>query len=828
MKKNTILIIMFVCSIVMAGCSKNESDPDPADLVTDVYMAGYATVAGKTVASYWKNGAEVRLSDGTGNEQAVAIAVAGDDVYVAGIEIAVTGLNKAKYWKNGQPVYLTDGTRYASVSSIATSGNDVYISGFEANASDRFIAKYWKNGVAVNLSDGNVGALTRAIVVSGGNVYVAGIEDNVPALNMLYWKNGTSVPVATITGNKIIDYNAVALAVSGNDVYVANYQRSSTGRYTANYWKNGVQTALTDGTESAFPRAIAVSGQDVYVVGKDHVDVNTAQAKAVMWKNGQATDLFNQYSNTDRRRVFRSIRAGADFFVDNRNTISITQQVGGGQFRYDETQDQDYLQVDKTPIYFGNRNSVGKTIFRRYATILNYKHSFPQTGKELTADINYNYGNRKEKSSVLNTYAKPDGSIYQPNSIVNNAGGNDNDQVTFQVDYVNPVSESKKFEAGIRSYHNFFSSLLDVYALTTGTPEKLPLSNNYKYREMVNAAYATYSNKVGAFTYQLGLRAEYSKFKGELIDSSFKFGYEYPANFGKIWNAIFPSLFVTRQLNESTQLQFNYSKRIRRPDFWQLNPTVDVNDPANLRQGNINLRPEFISSFELNLSKDYKHGNVLAVLYFRSNPDDITQYSDTISAAQYQQLQNAAIDPNAILNTFINANTTNRYGAEFTVQHKAGTNFTITPTVNLQYRTVSANVTGQDLSNEGFNWDAKLIGEYKVTPLHKNIFTDMSFQLLGEYESAEVIPQGKNKSEYSVDLAMRKDFLKAKKGTITLGVNDLFNTNRWGTIYDTDDFYQDSYRRWNVRSVRLTFSYKFGDADFSLTNKTKRNEGGGE
>ena len=121
-------------------------------------------------------------------------------------------------------------------------------------------------------------------------------------------------------------------------------------------------------------------------------------------------------------------------------------------------------------------------------------------------------------------------------------------------------------------------------------------------------------------------------------------------------------------------MQFNYSRRIRRPNFWQINPFIDINDPVNLRQGNPQLRPEFINSFEFNYSKDYKNGSFLTSLYFRNNPDDITQYSDTITAAQYEQLQNAGVDPNAILNTFINASTTNRYGAEFVLQHKQGKN----------------------------------------------------------------------------------------------------------------------------------------------------------
>jgi len=95
-----------------------------------------------------------------------------------------------------------------------------------------------------------------------------------------------------------------------------------------------------------------------------------------------------------------------------------------------------------------------------------------------------------------------------------------------------------------------------------------------------------------------------------------------------------------------------------------------------------------------------------------------------------------------------------------------------------------------------------------------------------EYESSEVIPQGKRKPQFSMDFAMRKDFLKGNKATITFSVNDVLNSRRWGTIYDTENFYQDSYRRWSVRSFRLTFSYKFGKSDFSLSNRKRDNNEG--
>ncbi len=119
------------------------------------------------------------------------------------------------------------------------------------------------------------------------------------------------------------------------------------------------------------------------------------------------------------------------------------------------------------------------------------------------------------------------------------------------------------------------------------------------------------------------------------------------------------------------------------------------------------------------------------------------------------------------------------------------------------------------------NWNAKLIANYKIKMEKSMVLHNLSFQLTGQYESSQVIPQGRRLPQYGVDFAMRKDFLKNNKGTLTLGVNDVFNSQRWGTIYDTENFYQDSYRRWNVRNFRLTFSYKFGKADFSLFNKLR-------
>jgi outer membrane receptor protein involved in Fe transport len=485
-----------------------------------------------------------------------------------------------------------------------------------------------------------------------------------------------------------------------------------------------------------------------------------------------------------------------------------------GRFSNYEEQAQQFRDIQQQLTRVGSRTSDGNAQFKRSNSQLNYTHSFPKKGMELSADVTYNKGSGFNRSLISNYYYNPDGSTAISPNFVRNSGENDNEQITVQTDFVNPISEDSKLEVGLRTFRQNNTNVYNAFSLNNSTETKLPLSTNVRYDESVHAAYITYSNKWKGVRYQAGLRGEYSEFDGELVDSAQKFGYILPVDVGNVFDGLFPSLYITKELAEGKELQVNFSRRIRRPDFWQLNPFIDINDPVNIRQGNPRLRPEYVNSFELNYNHRYSNGNFLGVLYFRNNVDDITMFSDTITSAQYDQLNNAAIDKNAILNTFINAQFTNRMGAEFTVNQTFG-NFEMIPNINLQYRKVKAIVGDLNLSNQGFNWETKLIFNYRFAN-NSGMFKNLSLQLTGNYESKEVIPQGRNKEQFDSDFALRKEFLKNRAAAFTLSVNDIFNTDRWGQIYDTENFYQDAYRRWNVRNFRVTFSYRFGKSDFKM------------
>ena len=540
--------------------------------------------------------------------------------------------------------------------------------------------------------------------------------------------------------------------------------------------------------------------------------------------NGVITDYFKQQSEGDRTRRFVSARFGLDYFFDNFNSISISQGFVNGRFGLDEDQYQQYFDENGMLTNTGLRRNFEEDAFNRSSTQINYRKTFDKAGKEWTVDFNFNGGHNGGDAFIYNQRYQPDGTASEPVSRVDNYSTGSGKQYTFQTDYVNPISEKSKVEFGARSFHYVSDDKLDVYAVDNNVATKLPLSNNYRFREMVNAVYGNYSNELGKLKYQAGVRLEQSSFNGELIDSSLKFGYDYPSKGNDLWNTFFPSLYLTYPLSDGNDLQMNFSRRIRRPNFWQINPYVDITDPMNIRVGNPALRPEFTNSFELNYNRTFSTGNVLVSTYFRNNTDDITMYSDTISSKQLEDLHNAAIDPNALLTTFINADRTNRTGIEVTWQQKIGTAFDFTPNFNAQYRDVKATVNGMDLSNQGFNWSTKLMANYRVTGVRSKFANNFSFQLSGEYESPRVMPQGKQKEQYNMDFAIRKDLFKDKAGTITFNINDVFNSRRWGSITDTESFYQDSYRRWNVRSFRMTFSYRFGK-QFEMF---KRKEGGEE
>lgn len=522
------------------------------------------------------------------------------------------------------------------------------------------------------------------------------------------------------------------------------------------------------------------------------------------------TTFLDQYNNGENGRRFQNGRIGFDWFMDNRNTFTIAQGITAGDFKDNSSLTLYDLNAGRQQVRYGTGTDNQNHNFRNYSTQVGYKHTFAKQGHELTADFNYNYATSEDNSDYLLQYYnlshEPIDSPTIPQQRYGRGGGNTT-YITGQIDYVNPLTETSKIEAGLRTTTRKFNNQLNTKGKDFTSGDFVldsSLSNDYHYSETINAAYVSYSGMAGNFGYQGGLRAEQSFYDGEtrnISKSSYKI--DYPVSF-------FPSLYLSQKFKGDHELQLNYSRRVRRPWFRDLLPNLEYTAQSASR-GNPALRPEFTNSFELSYLKDFnrKH-NVLVSLYFRNTEKAITDfYTDTTLTINGQTQK-------VVLSYPVNADTRNAYGAEFTVRNQILKGWDITTNFNLAQTKINASNLQNNLSNQGFIWFGKINSSTKLP-------WNSTLQVTGNYESKQILPQGERAAQYSADVAVRKEFLKKKNLVVSLALNDIFNTDRNLTFTNTTTSEQERYRKRATRELRLNVAYRFGKMDTSK-RKTRKNE----
>jgi len=537
-------------------------------------------------------------------------------------------------------------------------------------------------------------------------------------------------------------------------------------------------------------------------------------------------------------------RLGFDYFIDNRNTITVAATGVRGNFNPTTSSDLFYNREGSTfPDTLSHRFSNTDANFRNLGTMLSYKHNFPKAGKEWTADINFNRSRNENFNTVqTSTYAYEGGPLLGNYTQVQDGGGT-NRFITAQTDYSNPLGEKSKFETGARvTIRDVDSRSLFGIVQPNGTIRyQDSLSSVYKNEDRVYAAYGTYSNIIKNFGYQLGLRVESSEYDGTLIrtytgkDSLQSFHNSFPIS-------LFPSIFLTQKLKGDQDLQFNYTRRINRPNFFQLFPFIDFSDSLNLSQGNPGLRPEFTNSLEASYMKTFTGNNSLLLsVYYKNTNDLITRYAyDTLIG-----------EKNRIINTYINANSSFIYGTELTVRNTVFKIWEINTNINLYSSKINLSDPTIPEQERLFSYFVKLNNNIK---LPKNF----TIQVSADYTSKTILPpggsggggggrggfgggggggffgqsqstsQGYIRPNYGVDMAIRYEFLKERRASLSLSMNDIFRTRKSDIHSESNFFIQDVVRRRDAQILRLNFNLRFGKFDVSLfKRKNMRGEAEG-
>ncbi len=574
-------------------------------------------------------------------------------------------------------------------------------------------------------------------------------------------------------------------------------------------------------------------------------NIGINQRKSISFGETNRTNLLDTYDNTLYTRngntstgLFGFGRAGFDFLIDNRNTITISGSLMRGNFNF---LDDNVIHYDTLEPTFKrineNRYTDGKNQMRNTGGQISYKHNFPKAGKEWTADVNYNRSHSVNDQDIFYTRFDEAGVQISPTNNQGVDGGGNSTMLVTQTDYSDPISENIKLEGGLRSQIRWFQSFQKNYLNGVYNPD---ISNEYKYIDYVTAAYATYSQKItkASFNYQVGLRIESSKYDGEQVGKTTRYNNQFPL-------ALFPSVFLSKSFKGKQDMQLNYSRRINRPNFFQLLPNTDYSDIFNFQTGNPNLKPEFTNSLELTYQKTYgeKNNAFLATVFGKQTNNLISRYQS------FDKLGDS--NDSALISTYINASRSYAVGMELVFRNTLTKWWEINYNANIYYSKIEGSAELPDLANERTSYFIKLNNTFRFGK-------GWSMQLSGDYNSKSILPvsggrnsggggrggggfggggmgggqisttQGYIADNYYVDFGIRKEFkIKNNTATVSASWSDVFSTRQNRVISESIYFYQDSWRRRDPAMVRVNFSYRFGKFDASLfKRKNNRTESG--
>lgn len=426
---------------------------------------------------------------------------------------------------------------------------------------------------------------------------------------------------------------------------------------------------------------------------------------------------------------------------------------------------------------------------------LSYRHDFKKPEHKLTADFKI-IESRDEESSTL--FEESD---INPDIIEQRSGNIENERNwLLQADYILPLGENGQFEAGWRSTLRYIKNAFSVEQLNSEGIWQIvgDFDNDMRYDELIHAAYALYGNKVSAFSYQLGLRAEHSDITTELLKTQER-------NPRKYTN-LFPSAHFTYETKSKDQFQLSYSRRISRPRFRHLLPFYSFSDNRRQWTGNPDLDPEFTNSLEAGYLKYFEKGSILTTIYYRQTTGVIERL--------------VAVDSLGFTTVIpVNLSTEDSYGFEFNISYDPFDWWTLNTNLNIFQSNRSGNYEGQELSAEAFSGSGRLTSKWKV---NKKI----DVQLNGNYRAPQNTTQGKRKAVTSMDFAISTDVLKGN-GTLSFNITDVFNSRIWRFEQNSEGFRSSGDFQWRARQFLLNFNYR-------LNQKKKRGsdgnrmEGGGD
>lgn len=511
----------------------------------------------------------------------------------------------------------------------------------------------------------------------------------------------------------------------------------------------------------------------------------------------QNDTLYDQKSVNVSNDKSVNIKVGSDFFINNSNTIGvmITTNIGESKLSSESN----------TPIYYNPSGLLIKSLRafntnpqKRTNTNVNLNYRYADTsGIEINFDADYGIFRGTGRSYQPNNYyTNTNNLIY---SIVNrNYTPTDIDIYTAKLDAEHKLGKGK-IGYGIKTSFVTTKNTFDFFNDNpTGEPVKiLDRSNNFKYKENVNAGYVNYQQQLNdKWSIQAGLRLEQTNSEGNLTRAD---GVLQPDNKVKRnYLDAFPSAAVTWNLHKSHSLNLTYSRRIDRPTYQDLNPFENKLDELTYEKGNAFLRPQYTDNIELTHTF---MGFINTAVSYTHVKDYATMVTDTVKNATYVQQQNLA--------------TQNIFGASIGAPTPISKWWSGYVNLWFSYQKFTGEIGGKSLKVT-----VPLYGAYLQQTF--NLGKDYTAELSGYFNGPGIWGgTWKSKPQGGIDVGIQK-LLMQKKATIKISATDIFYTgSTWRSTNDFGGVYIKGVGSYEGQTVRLTFSYRFGSNQIKSSRDRK-------
>lgn len=536
----------------------------------------------------------------------------------------------------------------------------------------------------------------------------------------------------------------------------------------------------------------------------------TRMIDSIPWSH----DTMDQYNI--RRNYMGSLKIGGEYYFNKNNSLLLSYQLrGGNRNRMSQIFSTDLFNEDGFLNYLQTDTNNNRNINHTFN--LSYIKKFEEKDRELTADATFSMrhvlGNDLQEQTYYNTLAN-----FNNYYLRETESENFHKALNLKLNYVHPFASVWKLETGYEGridwpnqnaeyYRTEYNSLMQLYRFYDSVS-----STHFNYNQQTHGIYGTVGGKItDKFSAQAGLRIEYSYLLG------YDMNHPTTDSVHKSYWEPYPTLHFSYEMNEHNSFQLSYSRRIRRPHMWDLNPYLEVREGQELGFGNPNLDPEFTNAFEFSYNLSLDKWNIYTCAYFRQTNNMMTRYGyvwDSVSQQRYSWWMpyNPEYD-GYWASTWQNLDKGYNYGLEFIVDWQVTKWWKLNASINLYHSTIEGTALLDDKSQSAFQASGKFTS-FMMLP------KDWTVQFSGQYFAPWLDLQTTMRSSYWFDLAVKKDVLQ-KRGTINLRVGDVFSTGGWGHETYTPQLNRIVDSRRISPTISIGFSYKINNG---LKQKPHSNE----